>query len=94
MFLLLNVKSSKRLELCPSKDFCRNKYPSNLYYSLIYPYFTYGIVNWEITCHHTINPLYILQKKAIRILTFADFNVNTNLIFVDLKILKFHIVWF
>ena len=62
----------------------------SLYYSLIYPYFIYGIVVWGNTYHHTTNPLYILQKKAIRIMTFSDFKEHTNPIFIDLKILKFH----
>lgn len=66
----------------------------SLYYSLIYPYFIYGIVVWGNTYHHTINPLFILQKKAVRIMTFADFKEHTNPIFIDLKILKFHdLVW-
>ena len=62
----------------------------NLYYSLIYPFFTYGIIAWENTYHYTINPLFVLQKKAIRILTFSDYNEHTNPIFIKLKILKFH----
>ena len=48
--------------------------------------------------HHTINPLFILQKKAIRIMTFADFKEHTNpylYCHIDLKVLKFcDIVWF
>ena len=62
----------------------------NLHYSLIYPFFTYGIIAWENTYHYTINPLFVLQKKAIRILTFSDYNEHTNPIFIKLKILRFH----
>ena len=36
-----------------------------LYYSLIYPYLTYGIHIWGNTYQSTIQPLYILQKKAL-----------------------------
>ena len=67
----------------------------SLYYSLLYPYFTYGIVVWGKSYHHTIDPLFILRKKTIRTMTFAYFKEHPNPISTDLKILKFHdIAWF
>ena len=38
-----------------------------LYYSLIYPYLTYGIHIWGNTYQSTIQPL---PKKALRIISF------------------------
>ena len=61
----------------------------NLYYCLIYPYLTYGIVAWGHTYQSTTNPLLILQKKALRLITFNNFQAHTNPIFLRLKILKF-----
>ena len=61
----------------------------NLYYSLIYPYFIYGIVAWGHTYQTTTNPIFILQKKALRLMTFSGFQAHTNPIFQKLKIIKF-----
>ena len=44
---------------------------TNLYYSLLYPFFTYGLIAWGNKYSTTINPLFILQKKAICIITFS-----------------------
>ena len=43
----------------------------NLYYSLIYPFLTCGILSWGNAYTTTLQPLYILQKKAMRIITFS-----------------------
>ena len=61
----------------------------NLYYCLIYPYLIYGIVAWGHTYQSTINPLFILQKKLLRLMTFSNFDAHSNPIFLKLKILKF-----
>ena len=41
----------------------------NLYYALIYPFLIYGVIVWDNTHPSTIEPLYILQIKAVRIIT-------------------------
>ena len=60
----------------------------NLYYSLIYPYLTYGLVAWGNTYDTTLRPLINLQKKTVRLITFSDFRAHTNPLFHDLNILK------
>ena len=60
----------------------------NLYYSLIYPFLIYGIVAWGNTYTSTLNPIFILQKRVIRILTFSDYKEHTNPLFKTLAILK------
>jgi len=60
----------------------------SLYYSMVYPYLTYGVVAWGNTYQSTIDPLLILQKKCVRLMTFAEFKAHTNPIFIKLKILK------
>ena len=62
----------------------------NLYYTLIYPYLTYGLIAWGNTYYSTVNPLFILQKKAIRLITFSVYHEHTNPLFIKLKLLKFH----
>ena len=42
-----------------------------LYYSLIYPFLTYGLSIWGNTYNSTLRPLTILQKRAIRTITFS-----------------------
>ena len=46
-----------------------------LYYSLVYPFLIYGITVRGNTYQTTLNPLYILQKKVVRIITFENFDV-------------------
>ena len=52
-----------------------------VYYSIIYSFLTYGIIVWGNTYSSNLLPLIILQKKAIRIITFSDFRAHTSPIF-------------
>lgn len=59
-----------------------------LYYSLIYPYIDYGITLWG-TAHKThVHKLFIMQKKAVRIIAGAKYNEHTDPLFKRLEILK------
>lgn len=60
----------------------------NLYYSLIYPYLIYGLVSWGNTYNTTLDPLFNLQKKVVRLITFSDYRAHSNPLFHDLNILK------
>ena len=60
----------------------------NLYYALIYPFLIYGILAWGNTYQSTLQPLYMLQKKAIRIITFSHFQDHTSPLYRTLKIIK------
>ena len=62
---------------------------TNLFYSLIYPFLTYSLITWGNTYSNSLKPLIVLQKKAIRIITFADFNAHTTPLFYKLGLLKF-----
>ena len=42
-----------------------------LYYALIQPFLVYGIIVWNNTYETTLNPLLILQKRVLRIITFS-----------------------
>ena len=59
-----------------------------LYYSLVYPFLTYAIVAWVNTYQTNIKPLLILQKRAIRIITFSNFDKHSSPLFKQTKILK------
>ena len=59
-----------------------------LYYSLIYPFLTYGIIIWGNTYMTTLHPLNILQKKAMRLMTFSNFDEHTEPLFKRNGLLK------
>jgi hypothetical protein len=61
---------------------------TNIYYALIYPYLIYGITVWGNTYLTTLQPLFVLQKKSMRIMTFSKFDDHTSPIFKSLKVIK------
>ena len=62
---------------------------TQLYYSLIYPFLTYGVIIWANTYASNLKPIITLQKKAIRIMTFSKYDDHTSPLFKNLNILKF-----
>jgi len=59
-----------------------------VYYAIFYSYLIYACNIWGITSDENLAKIEVLQKKCLRIMTFADFNSHTNHIFCDLKLLK------
>ena len=59
-----------------------------LYYALIYPFLIYGIITWGNTYPTTIQPLSVLQKKEVRIMTFSKFDEHSSPLFKKLNIIK------
>ena len=68
--------------------FVSRKVLNNLYYALLYPFFIYGLVTWGNTYETTIPPLFILQKKLVRIMTFSKFDDYSSPLFKSLRIVK------
>ena len=60
-----------------------------LYYAIIYSFLTYSVLAWGNTYITNLKPLIILQKKAVRIITFSDYRKHTSSLFKALKLLKF-----
>ena len=60
-----------------------------LYYVLIYPFLTYGILIWGNAYETTLKPLFILQKKAVRIITFRKLDSCSSPLFKSLGLIKF-----
>ena len=58
------------------------------YYSLIYFFLNYCTITWGNTYPTTLQPLTLLQKRAVRIITFSDFKAHTTPLFYHLKLLK------
>ena len=59
-----------------------------LYYSLIYPFLTYGVHVWGLTCLSFLTQLFIIQKKAIRIISFSEPKSHSEPLFKSLNLLK------
>ena len=60
-----------------------------LYNSLILPYLNYCVEAWGDTYPTNLSRITKLQKRAIRIVGNLGFNRHTNLVFAELKLLKF-----
>ena len=60
----------------------------SLYYSLIYPYIIYCNEVWGLGYASHRMKLFILQKRAIRLICHASRDAPSNPLFKDLKILK------
>ena len=61
----------------------------SLYYTVIYPFLIYGLIAWGNTYNTTLQPIYILQKKAVRVITFSSFDHHSNPLFKLLAIIIF-----
>ena len=58
-----------------------------LYYALIYPYLTYCNSIWASTCVTNLQRIYLLQKRAVRAISKADYNASSKHLFANLKII-------
>ena len=59
-----------------------------LYFALVHPHLSYGIIAWGNTDKGFIKQTNILEKRAIRMINKAAFNSHTDLKFKKLEILK------
>eukprot|EP00732_Lithocolla_globosa_P006233 Lithocolla_globosa_v1_NODE_7089_length_992_cov_64.610874.p1 type:complete len:229 gc:universal NODE_7089_length_992_cov_64.610874:246-932(+) len=69
--------------------YCPKTILVTLYYAFVYPHLIYCIEIWGNNIHTLtyLNPLLILQKKIVRIISFADYNSHTLPLFKKLKIM-------
>ena len=58
-----------------------------IYMSLIYSYLNYCIIIWGSAYNNALDPLYILQKKAVRLINNSHYLDHTLPIFNSLKLL-------
>ena len=75
--------------LSKHRHFTNTEILKQLYYTLIYPFFTYGLITWGNTYITTLRPIIILQKKAVRVISFSDFREHSSPPFHALSIIKF-----
>jgi len=60
----------------------------NIYYALFHSHLQYGCQLWGLTDNTTSKPIFILLKKALRLITFNNSRCPSSPLFSDLKILK------
>ena len=61
-----------------------------LYNSLFSPFLQYGILVWGLTYDTYINPVFLLQKRVVRGVSFVNSTSHSTPIFLNLKISKLH----
>ena len=59
----------------------------NLYYTLVHPHFDYCNIIWAASTTTVVNKLFLLQKKAVRIITNSSWLAHTAPLFKRLKLL-------
>ena len=72
-----------------SRDFLPKYILISLYYTLVYPYLNYCTLAWGNTFTSHLEPIRIIQKKIVRIITFQPYSCHTSPLFHDLNFLKF-----
>ena len=60
----------------------------NLYYNLIYPYVSYATLTWGSNYKSKLNRIHVLQKRALRVITFADRRAPSRPLFRKLDMLN------
>lgn len=58
-----------------------------IYFSFFYPYLTYAVLLWGSASATSLNPIKILQKKAVRVLLNKSWNAHTRPLFYQLQLL-------
>ena len=67
--------------LSKSRQIVKMKTLVQLYHAIILPFLSYGCIIWGNTYDHNFKPLQIIQRKAIRPITFSNFDVHTSPLF-------------
>lgn len=60
-----------------------------LYHTMVSPYFTYGNIIWASNYKARTNCLFLLQKRALRVVTKDTYYAHTETKFQELGVLKF-----
>ena len=70
------------------KHFVDEQTLRSVYHCLIYSHLQYCISSWVTASKSTLAPLFILQKRSIRLLTGSGYCEHTNPLFYRAKCLK------
>ena len=85
----LKIFISRGIDVLPKvRNFVDMKTLVQLYHAIIVSFSSYGCIVLGNTYDHNIKPLQIIQRKAIRLITFSNFDAHTSPLFAKLNLLK------
>ena len=84
----LSKKISRNIGIAKMRYYVPQNILKQLYYCLIYPNLTYGILVWGNAYENSIKNVVILQMKVIRIIHFSEYNSHTSELFKNLELEK------
>lgn len=59
-----------------------------LYHTLISPYLVYCNIMWGVAKNSVLSPLFVLQKRAVRLCSGSKFRASSSPLFLNLRVLK------
>ena len=68
----------------------KHKCLKNVYYSFIYPYFTYCVEVWGNAATSHLLPLCLLQNKVVRKITYSDKRAQVDSLYLELDLLPLY----
>ena len=75
------------------KDFLPSPKIVSLYFIFVYPHLFYCNSIWAGTFSCHLNQIFILQKRAVRVINCKPFLFHTNQLFFSDKVLKFNDIY-
>ena len=86
---LIENRISKSLGILHRAKFLLNqKSRKNVYFSFIYSYINYGSIAWGSTYKTKLKKIFIYQKKAARVIFFADRIAHAKPLMLDMNALN------
>ena len=84
------IKKLKRANgmLCKARHYIKLNDLKTLYYAIFSSHLIYGCQIWGQSINTFNQKVFNLQKRALRIISFADFRDDCNPLFINLKIIK------
>ena len=99
--MALNKKLARSIGvLYKLRPYVSSKILVNVYYAIMYPFLLYGITAWGNATNNLIEPIHLLQKVVVRMITFNDNYLDlqygythSSPLFHELKILKIYDIY-
>ena len=79
--------------LCKARKYLTKSCLITLYYSFIYPYMNYCLEVWGKCIQTNFSKIFVLQKRAIRIINSSPWRASSQPIFDELKILPLNKIY-